>query len=1235
LILACEVIRREYNRSKGAQNLGETPFSIGLWIGDKATPNTLKKAAKVLSASRQGNHGASPAQLKNCPACGNPLLWSIEKDTVTVRCDNKKCILSSFKDTLPIFTVDEVIYQECPTLLIGTVDKFAQIPRKGAINSLFSIRDSHRWPPDLIIQDELHLISGPLGTIAGLYEVALDKMFTREGKRPKIIGSTATIRRAQEQVRSVFDRETCQFPPPAIDAGNSGFAATIPEDDERYPGRLHIGVTTSGRSTKFTLQAVASSLLQSAIDERLDEKTRNWYWTLILYYNSLRELGGSIVLMQDNVQKNIRLLADLHNTSQKQDRANRREVTKHIAELTSRKSQDEIRTTLEDLEKCVGELRIHDNLVSSPGTRDIVLATNMVSVGVDVPRLGLMVVNGQPKSRAEYIQATSRVGRGEVPGLIVSIYNNAKVRDRSHYESFRTWHATLYRDVEATSVTPFASRARDRALHAVLVSLIRHLVPGMLETPELSSAQKADARELIDYIVARAKALDPDESAVLDELSELLEEWYNMRPDMYWDSGKQTEQVGVSGKPLMCDADKVSGRKELNSGKGLISAGRIPGYPWPTMNNMRSIEPSTRFKLARCANSSLSESKRQTLSELGEVRRSSIITTFGPGAVADFAAKGVFTSAIVAGIDSWDIIGQPCGLGHPQSISEPRLGKKLQIKGFRLPPAVPEVWPENPSENQEEHHSLRAIRFPDWLMCPRCGYIAPSRFWEYRPKFNTIEWQCPDCLKKHRGGKPPDYPPLPVGFVMACEAGHLDEFPWHSWVQHHAECKNKNGALKLESERPGLDGMILKCPECKAEKSMDGIFDAETWKKRDYHCRGGRPWLCDDSSREEGCEKTPRVLQRGASNIYFPLIISALSIPPWSENIQMALGIYWHILANKNGKDLRNLVQHLVPDLQPILEHLNLDAESLAEEIERRVKLLNAKEHADIREEEYHQFISGTPSQRATDHEFEIRPVIVPEMLKQSFSRIVRVVRLREVRALCGFTRVFPPGDENDPRVVSLSREQKDWLPAIEVRGEGIFLAFNSATVERWEQQIEIRRRAAEVHETYLADWAHKYPGREPTRVITPRFLLIHTFAHALMRQLTMECGYSGASLRERLYVSEGQTGMVGVLIYTATADSDGTLGGLQRQALPERIERTVLKAIQSIEWCSSDPLCILGQMASPDSCSKAACHACILAPETSCEEFNRFLDRGMLVGTPDDPNMGFFSSMLQQGKNK
>lgn len=595
--------------------------------------------------------------------------------------------------------------------------------------------------------------------------------------------------------------------------------------------------------------------------------------------------------------------------------------------------------------------------------------------------------------------------------------------------------------------------------------------------------------------------------------------------------------------------------------------------------------------------------------------------TFGPGSVVDFRADGAPVSAVSAGLEEWDRAFPPAGLRNPQRIAEPRLQRKLSVAGFRLPPVVDETWRDD--EGNPDGRTLVAARFPEWLQCPQCDRLAPSGRWAYDP--GRAYRYCARCTRRAPGER--KVFAVPIRFVMACARGHLDDFPWHEWVRHKGDCRRTNRAdLYLRSEGPGLAGLILSCQACGARRSMDGVFSAKTW--RGFGCRGRRPWL---AVANETCDRVPRALQRGASNLYFPVLESALSIPPWSDALQEALGVYWDPIVKAQPEDRPTFIRILAQaELAPVLHELGLGPAELAHQIEDRVARYNDDTILNIRQEEYRQFTLGVDTASSDAREFEVRSVLIPDKLRPYLDRIVRVVRLREVRALRGFTRINPPGDEDSPDIAAIAVGKPGWLPAVEVRGEGVFLAFNLERIRTWEVQKLVATRARKVNEAWHIEWQQRYGEGDPAWQITPRYLLIHTFAHALMRQLTLECGYSTAALRERLYVSDGDDGMVGLLIYTATSDADGTLGGLQRQGEAHRIERAVEAAVRAMEWCSSDPLCIGSIIAGSDGLSLAACHACVLAPETACEQYNRFLDRAVLVGLPDASDVGFFTPIVR-----
>lgn len=606
--------------------------------------------------------------------------------------------------------------------------------------------------------------------------------------------------------------------------------------------------------------------------------------------------------------------------------------------------------------------------------------------------------------------------------------------------------------------------------------------------------------------------------------------------------------------------------------------------------------------------------------DIGKVRRSAVLANFAPGSVADFRSGRASISAVVAGLEEWDRSAGPAGLVNPQVIHEPRLERSLDVKGFRLPFVIDEDWQD--SNGNPDTRRLVAARMPRWLQCPACERIALAQQWSNDP--GRAERFCPGCNR----GQPANERRycVPVRFVFACDGGHLDEFPWHSWVGHLPGCQQRQ-FLHLTSRGAGLAGLILSCHKCGSSRSMDGIFSEETWKG--YTCSGRRPWLAD---ADERCVRRPRAVQRGASNLYFPVTASALSIPPWSDELQEQLGIFWDPIVQVDPAQRPQFIATLAQSvLGEVLRALGLTAETLAREITRRLVLLARPEILDIRGEEYRQFSLGTAGGIERTREFECRSEPVPQVLEPYFDRILRVVRLREVRALRGFTRINPPGDESGAGIAQLSAAKMDWLPGIEVRGEGIFFQLAEARLVQWEGRPDVQERAARVNAARHLEWRDRHPDDPCPYDITARYLLIHTLAHALMRQLTLDCGYSSTALRERLYIGGEDQKMAGLLIYTSTSDTDGTLGGLQRQGVAERLACTVPAALRAIEWCSSDPLCIEDLLGGADGLSLAACHACVLAPETACETFNRFLDRAMLIGMVKDRDAGFFAPLIRE----
>ncbi|WP_034518484.1 helicase-related protein [Actinomadura rifamycini] len=500
LLMCCmERLRRE-----AAGRLGSSEISIGMWVGRGSTPNTLDEAKRSLRklGKREEVQEQNPVQLRSCCWCGTALDhydYRIEGDRLVIACGTADC---DFAEGLPVHVVDETIYAARPTLIIATSDKFAGLPWKPEIGDLFN-HFSSEPPPELIIQDELHLISGPLGTLAGLYETAIDLI----GDRPKIVASTATVRRAAHQGLALFDRRVEQFPPPGLDARDSYFSVETPPSLKA--SRLYVGLMAPATSQTSLMVRTYAALLHHAQAIEGADDVRDAYWTLLGYFNSLRLLGGAKLQIQDDVNDRLDLLSE--SLGQK-----RRDIGRDI-ELTSREPSSAIPGHLQDMAK------------PYPDALGVILATNMISVGVDVDRLGLMVVMGQPQSTSEYIQATSRVGR-KWPGLVVTLFNGARSRDRSHYENFASYHSALYRQVEATSVTPFSARARDRGLHATVVGLARLMIP--MARPNEAAAHIADFEDelgpICDRILDRVERVAgrAERNMTDRQLKEIIAQWH-------------------------------------------------------------------------------------------------------------------------------------------------------------------------------------------------------------------------------------------------------------------------------------------------------------------------------------------------------------------------------------------------------------------------------------------------------------------------------------------------------------------------------------------------------------------------------------------------------------------------------------------------------------------------------------------------------------------------------------
>jgi hypothetical protein len=739
LLCAMEIIRTADVAKWGAE-----PFTLGLWVGNKVTPGTTEavapghrghprqgpeprrhrvaRAAHELPMVRHRDPARARHRGRQDRQAHRHLL---RRQALAVRVQQGE-VERNAHPGLPVKLVDEEIYHRPPTMMIATVDKFAMMAWRAEVRTLFgNVREECErhgllWPghdcggghkarkphpaakvkpvrgvrpPDLIIQDEFHLISGPLGTMVGLYETAVDDLCSwKIGKtkvRPKVVASTATVRRASDQVRNVFMRRLAIFPPKALDVEDDFFS--VQRSVESKPGRRYMGICSPGSSRPAVLIRTYTAFLTAA-QGLFDAfgKVADPYMTMVGYFNSLRELGGMKRLAEDDVQtRSYRVKMSLVQRPGLEQR-----TVSTIAELTSRVSNADIPKYLDQLEipfdaaydTNAARLAKNHRAPEVPRPIDVVLATNMLSVGVDVNRLGVMVVNGQPKGTAEYIQATSRVGRA-FPGLVAAVLTWARPRDLSHYETFEHYHATFYQHVEAQSVTPFSPRAMDRGLTGAMLAVMRNRFEPFAPNPgagALTSPSRPEMVSTIDSVTERTWEVTEDsakKNLATAEMKSRADEW--------------AKEAAMPGRMLVY--------QKYGAGPTAYALLEAPGIkPWSTWTvpmSMREVEPGVNLVMEDDRSnqdpvwrprptpeddSAVAENGEEiamSKTPVGEVRPSQLLWTYGPGALIDLPNLSVVTM----GIDRWE-------MGRCQPIQEARLLTNVrrvlgdQVESLRMPP---------------------------------------------------------------------------------------------------------------------------------------------------------------------------------------------------------------------------------------------------------------------------------------------------------------------------------------------------------------------------------------------------------------------------------------------------------------------------------------------------------------------------------------------------------------------
>jgi len=607
------------------------------------------------------------------------------------------------------------------------------------------------------------------------------------------------------------------------------------------------------------------------------------------------------------------------------------------------------------------------------------------------------------------------------------------------------------------------------------------------------------------------------------------------------------------------------------------------------------------------------------------MRRSSLLGPWGVGAIVPFPED---ESLMIAGLDMWRY-----NRSEDFLIKDERLVKRVGVKELRWPPDFREYSADTENYNLK----IPAVRFPTWHYCPFCGTMYKTSLYSAHPYCDAYQWlhgrKC--TLGKRRNRKL-----VPERFVIACPNGHVDDFPIAEWIHAGTEKVYNPEICRIRRSTGGtsaaLTGVKYEC-SCGAKKSIAPALRPGALGKIGYFCKGTSPWLGITAEDEITCDCKSddlKVLQRGASNVWFADTRSSIYIPTDSSDTNRRIvGVlnefFVAITSNRvNGEINRAFIDMLATSK-------GIDSQELYNAVVQRLNGLEGLPDIDentpedeYRLAEYNMLIKNSGGE-TLDFFCKNKPIsgYAPEIHKY-FSSISLVSKLRETRVFTGFSRLEPNFLQSlTDKKAMLRQGSGNWLPAIEVFGEGIFFEFSNNAINNWLSNDDINSRCMKLNDTYQGSFlARAVPG-----VLRPEFIMIHTFAHLLINQLSYECGYGSSSIRERLYCERcgDALHMKGVLIYTASGDADGSLGGLVRQGEPGRLENTIISAVENASWCSSDPICIQSEGQGPDSCNLASCHNCALLPETCCEIGNRLLDRGLVVGTLNHHEVGFFNDII------
>lgn len=594
--------------------------------------------------------------------------------------------------------------------------------------------------------------------------------------------------------------------------------------------------------------------------------------------------------------------------------------------------------------------------------------------------------------------------------------------------------------------------------------------------------------------------------------------------------------------------------------------------------------------------------------EVGEVRPGQLITTFGPGAIMD----AVKDSLVVLDISYWG--------SNLDDIEDERLGaflrkdkfKKIPTKGFRDLPAIP---------------------FPNYHVCSNANC---RRLFDIRENFDIENYlkHGPICMECSKGR---DYPfkAYPARFIISCDLGnHLDDFPWHWWIHKKSgklDCKSK---LKLSSSgnNSGLSSIVVSCETCGEWNHMGGAMQRENFADYPHRCEGNHPHLLN---KKESCAGGIVPLQRGASNVYFPVLRSAISIPVETKNTKRVEDVKFNIFSEIEDK-LDSHIEDFGRKALGLYYNRNkntlIGIESAEEFVsewdeykQNKNNHINIQNYNEIKEMEY-DVLTDISKAISDDKIFKAEEIAVPTDLKKYFSRIIKAHRLKEILVLLGFSRNDSPEPEaKDPRdIVKLGDSQTNWLPAVEILGEGVFIEFNRETINQWLDENSKLKDQSDKYNKLYNQYIFKKGWTEQTQK-DAIYVMLHTFSHLLMKQFSLQCGYSSSAIKERIYYSGN---MAGLLIYTGSTDQEGSLGGLVEMGEVTNLRKAIIEALDEARFCSNDPSCSTQIPSEDNYINGVSCFACTMLPETACEVGNMLLDRSLVVETMDSKYNPYFKGL-------